>query len=146
MGNCVVLHLVVQQGAAVHAIGGCVPLLGPPNRYSRRVHLQDSASFIIRQKLVTLIMLMVMPLPVHSVTQSARSYPLAHAAPVDVFIHEAGEEVHLPAGRAGDELGHSNIRAGKGGDLSAVVEADDAGHGQGASIAKFVLEEVAPRK
>ena len=145
MGNCVVLHLVVQQGAAVHAIGGCAPLLGPPNR-CWRVHLLHRASFIIRQKLVTLIMLMVMPLPVHSVTQSARSYPLAHAAPVDCFIHEAGEEVHLPAGRAGDELGHSNIRAGKGGDLSAVVEADDAGHGHGASIAKFVLEEVAPRK
>ena len=47
-------------------------------------------------------------------------------APVvsDVVInHGAGEEDHLPAGRAGDEVGHSNTGAGKDGNLAA-MEAD----------------------
>ena len=63
---------------------------------------------------------------VHSVTQSDRSYPLAPGATVEVIIHKAGEEVHLPAGSAGDELGHSNNRAGKDVDFPVVVEADNA--------------------
>ena len=77
---------------------------------------------------------------VHSVKQSeiVRSYPLA---PCD----EAGEEVHLPTGSAGVELGLSNNQAGKDVDLPAVVDADGTGHGSGARIAKVELVDVKPR-
>ena len=55
---------------------------------------------------------------VHSVTQSGHINPLAPGVSVDVIIHGAGQEVNLPAGRAGEEVGHSNT----------AVEAEGAGH------------------
>ena len=72
---------------------------------------------------------------VHSVTQSDHINALAPGVSVDVIIHGAGHEVNLPAGRAGEEVGHSNT----------AVEADGAGHGPGALIASVNLVEVQPR-
>ena len=72
---------------------------------------------------------------VHSVPQSDHINALAPGVSVDVIIHGAGHEVNLPAGRAGEEVGHSNT----------AVEADGAGHGPGALIASVNLVEVQPR-
>ena len=69
---------------------------------------------------------------------------MAPVVSIDVINLGAGEEVHLPAGRAGDKVGHSNTRAGKDGNLAA-VEADGAGHGPGALIASVKLADVQPR-
>ena len=72
---------------------------------------------------------------VHSITQSDHINPLAPGVSVDVIIHGAGQEVNLPAGRAGGEVGHSNT----------AVEAAGAGHGPGTLIASVTLVDVQPR-